>query len=335
MLAEPARAAQVTGLYEAEVPVTSRDTTAEAAALEAALRTVLIRVAGDPAPERSRSLAPVFKAAQNYVRQFGFKEAREGGQAPLTFWAQFDSLALDSALREAGVRVWGRERPTLLVWLAVSEPGGPRLIGTDNPSAYSEALRAQAATRGVPLLLPLLDLEDETQLSAQDVVAGSIDKIESGSSRYGAEAVLSGSLINAEGGRWTARWSLIKKGQAQHWMTQGDTPQAALGAGIDRAAELLATAYASGASSPTADGTPETLELSVEGISRFDQYAQVQMYLKSLDQVTAVTIKQADAERVLFSVTSRGGAAAVTEAIALGRTLAAVAPERGSYRLLP
>jgi len=70
------------------------------------------------------------------------------------------------------VPIWGKQRPSTLVWLVVEDEGGRRLIGTDEESEYLSVLKERASVRGIPMLIPLLDLEDNARLKPSDVWGG-------------------------------------------------------------------------------------------------------------------------------------------------------------------
>ncbi|MGD8734024.1 MAG: DUF2066 domain-containing protein, partial [Gammaproteobacteria bacterium] len=120
-LATTGWAASVPGLYEAEVAV-DKDTQAQrAAAFSEAMGQVLIRVTGRPEAAAMEETADLRRAAERYVQQYRLKP--DGN-----LWVAFDSLALDAALAERGLPIWGAERPAVLLVLAVDQGGGARFV---------------------------------------------------------------------------------------------------------------------------------------------------------------------------------------------------------------
>ena len=105
------------------------------------------------------------KQAQNYLQQYRYTEVTiaeetESGEIinsmETRLWVKFDEDNLNQALRRLSVPVWGRERPSTLVWLAVSDQAGRRLIGLEDGAEYVQPIDQRAGPRGIALLHPLV-----------------------------------------------------------------------------------------------------------------------------------------------------------------------------------
>ena len=135
------QAIKVPGLYEVEVPVADQSEKARLEGLQTAFRMVLIKLTGDRQAAGRRSLLPLMQRAQDYLQQYRYREVSNTvdieGQTPLLvsetrLWLKFDEDNLNRALRNLGVPVWGNERPSTLVWLAVSDESGRHLTGLED-----------------------------------------------------------------------------------------------------------------------------------------------------------------------------------------------------------
>jgi uncharacterized protein len=338
VLLAPTAARELQGLYDAEVAVAGQSAPEREQALRKALAEVLVKVSGDRAAPRR---APqVMEGAGRYVQQYGYRTAAQPG-AELQLWARFDAAAVDRALQQAGLPVWGRVRPTALVWLAVESGQQRYLLGADEPSQERAALEAAAERRGLPVLLPLLDLEDQGALKFADVWGGFGDMIMRASARYQTEAVLVGRLHRAAAGTWSARWTLYGAGASAHWEAQGSAEEA-IGEGVDGLADALAARFAG----PAGEREQVRLTVAVTHIDSLAGYARAERHLRGLGPVAAVQVAQVEPDRITFELQVRGGRAALEQAISLGGALAAdatVYPGRGeapgqgvlAYRLLP
>src|SRR5690349_14762632 len=168
--AVPAGAVTIGDLYETDQPVpnNSRD-----AAFVEALKTVVIRVSGQrEAPAR---LGSAMNDPRRLVQRFGFT-------ADNVLQVGFDSVSVDKLLQDAGLPIWGRERPATLVLLNVIEPDGyAHWITGDQPNAQRDIISKVARQRGLPLKWPAVDpqgLDESNALQEAD--------------RYGANAALIG-----------------------------------------------------------------------------------------------------------------------------------------------
>lgn len=245
---------------------------------------------------------------------------------------RFDETTLNNTLRDLGIPVWGKERPSTLVWLAVQDQAGRRLVGMEEKPGYIRALDARAALRGVVLIYPLLDLEDTNNLRVSDIWGGFNTPILQASARYKADTVLVGKIYSPAPGIWEGQWTAYLQGDKTTWSTDGELPEIVLDEGVDGLANLLASRFVQ---SVGTQGTA-TVSIQVRGVNNAAQYARVLKYLRSLSPVTDVEVNQVEPGKVLFTVTTHGGKVALQQTITLGRIMEAVNDGGANvYQLLP
>ena len=318
---------ELQGLYAAQVAVANQDQNERQRGFQLALEQVLVKVSGERALVKRPSIAQALAQPERYVAQFRYRTeiapAAALGAPPertLVLWTEFDGPAIDTLLREAGLPVWSRVRPSVLLWFAVERANGPVVLGADNAGDLAKVLkvlRETATQRGLPLILPLLDLEDQSRLSESDLWGGFEEDILKASERYQSEAVLVGKAYRLLTGLWETHWKLLLGGASRGWSLRGEALEPLLEQGIHQAADVLAERFAA-AGGPT---ELNTIELMVGGIHSLDDYASTLAYLQALDPVQAVRVSRVEGDRVWFVVDARGGRAAVREVIALGRKL--------------
>jgi hypothetical protein len=324
-LGAPLPAGEVRDLYEARVEVADKGDEARKPALGAALLQVIVKVSGSRKPGANTVIAAALESPRRYVQQFRYSnlESPAGGEesspeAPaFELWARFDPRVVDPLIREAGLPVWGRVRPAVLALVAVEGSGARELLGSDDPGGWSALLQGAAGDRGLPLVLPLMDLQDRARLRSSDVWAGFDDSVLGASQRYQSEAVLLGSVFPVAADAWEARWRLLLDDSRHEWVAQGERLESVLVEGIHESADLLASRFGgfTGALGPSG------VELTVTGVRSLDDYARALGYLGSLDQVSRVQVTRVAADGIVFLVDARGGREAIRQVIALGRTL--------------
>ena len=331
-------AARVPGLYEAQVPVLNQEQDNRDAGVKSAMRIVLVKLTGDRDAASRTALSPLITDAEKYLLQYRYIETPpsqpETADNPetLQLWVRFDESALNAALRDLGIPVWGKERPSVLVWLAVEDGTGRHLVSLEEKPEYVAILERKAKSRGIVLLFPLLDLEDTSRLRASDIWGGFQRPILDASSRYHADTVLVGRLDSPVKDIWEGQWTAYTGDMANSWSAEGDLPDAVLDEGIDGVVDMLASVFTE---SLTLAGTAG-VELEIDNITTVAEYARVLDYLRALSSVTDVQVKEAAPGRMVFSLTAHGGEFAVKQAIALGRTLEPLdAAATNGYRLLP
>ena len=302
VFAASAGAVTLGDLYETDQPVPnkSRDQ-----AFVEALKTVVVRVSGQrDAPNR---LGAALNDPRKYVQRFGFT-------ADNVLQVGFYSVSVDRMLQDAGLPIWGRERPATLVLLNVVEPDGyTHWISGDQPNAQKEIVGKAARQRGLPLKWPAVNptgFDETTALQEAE--------------RYGANAALIG---RAQGG--AVRWTLVSRdGSAQS--------NGGLDDGVHLAADTFARMFAA---SGSAVGN---VIVEVSGIRDLDAYAATLNYLEGMTLVRAVALEQVSGDIMRFKLAVRGDATTLRRAIALDSKLvpqddlgAAPMGERLSFRYRP
>src|SRR5262245_38654037 len=258
-------------LYETAQPVDgSRD-----AAFVEALKTVLVRVSGrrDAATRVGDVSDP-----RKYVQRFGFT-------ADNVLEVGFDSSSVDHLLSNAGLPIWGRERPATVVMFGAEDGSTWRWLAADTPTQERDAIERVARQRGVPLKWPVMDAQERAAASSDS--PGLLQTAE----RYGADAVLLG---RSRGG--VVQWTLISRdGAAQATGGVDD--------GVHLAADTFARVFAASATSLG------SVVVEVGGISNLDAYAATLNYLEGMTLVRGVALEQVTGEKMRFRLAVRGDAA--------------------------
>lgn len=319
--AGPVAAVQVDGLYQVEVPVETRDRPERQEVLGEALTRVLVRMTGNRTIGEFPEAKPLLESASRYVQQFRYADAPSAeaaqGKAYL-LQVTFDGVALERALEARGLPVWGRERPAVLVWLAVREPGDNYLVAGSSGQAAKASMQAAAEDRGVPLVFPLYDLEDQAQVTFSDVSGGFHENILNASERYRPDAVLVGRATRSSG-LWDVRWSLYYGDQPFDWESSSAGLGVALQEGVHGLAGTLAARLSSSAYSDAASGTL----VVVSGVRRLEDYVRISRYLGGLGPVLSRRTYRISPEKAEFLIEARGGSRDLERVIGLGDLLQA------------
>jgi len=312
------QAVEVAGLYEAELEVTSQGRKERRGVIRAALAEVLIKVSGNGQVTLSPGIPEILGRSSQYLQQYRYRsEKREVD--PLTglaqnqqyLWVRFDQVSLDMALRKIGLPIWGHSRPETLAWLVIEQGNQRQLLGSSDDSHFTDKVLEQSKRRGIPLVLPLYDLEDQQQVQATDVVGGFHDAILAASERYAANAVLVGRLREIADNRWEGRWTLHLAEQAFNWSQQGDF-DAALGFGIDGAASSLASRFIRAPSN-----NPGELMVLVTDVFSLEDYARSDRFLSGLDGVIRIQPGQIKDNQILYKIKVRGDGQSLLQSVRL------------------
>ena len=322
LFAASPRAAELPALYEAEVPVSSQESADREIALGLALRRVFSKVTGQRNVESHEALAAAIEEPGQFVQQFQYRTAQDeepdaGVRESLELWARFEAELVDSLVRESGLPVWGRSRPSTLVWLSIESAEGRDLLAAADGPTYFESIEEGARRRGIPIVLPLVDLEDRLAVDPDELWAGFLDSLRIASARYDTEAVLLVRLRDFQPTFSEAHWSLLMDGGEQHWTTRADLLELLLEDGVDRAADLLVARYAR----PADQDATGRVDMVVTGVHALEDYARALGYLDSLEEVERVEVEAVEPGEIRFRVDAHGGRSSLRETVALGSTL--------------
>jgi len=317
--------AEVRGLYETEVLVTSQGRDERSEAIRVALDEVLVRVSGDRNTPRLEALQGLYRRSLQLVQQYRYRalpriagqRGEQIGGLSQVLWVSFDSAAIDQTLRKAGVPLWGQVRPATLVWVVVDDGGVRSLMGAGTLSQPKKVMQQQAQRRGLPLFVPLWDLEDQVALRFTDVWGNFQDAIFRASVRYATEAILVGRLYRQNGGIWESRWTLYQGDETAHWQSSSPLQAEVLSAGVDGVADHLGRRFAK----VFDESQSGRVKIIVKDVSTLEDYARTSQFLQSLDVVTAMQVESVVGSSVTFDLQMRGNSEGLAQTISFGRTL--------------
>lgn len=310
----PAQAIEMTSLYTVEVPLDPRDADAQSSAYRAALAEVLVRVTGSEAAADADTVATLFPNPARYVTQY-----RPGPDDTLI--VSLDGEGIERVLRQSGASIWGADRPLTVVWLAVDWGLGEReIVAANDPDRLPgdgrsidrnrllrERVQAVANRRGLPVVFPLLDIEDMQKIGFIDVWGDFDEPLIEASARYEAESVLVGRIRPADPvpPRWT--WYIGE----ERFAWPGEPEDA-----INQVADALVARNA-----VRGDEEVERVTLTISGIDSVRDFGQMAQYLSNQRAIDSLQIQSVQADRITYDVRVRGGAARLQGILSVSRLL--------------
>lgn len=327
VLVAPLQAAQVEGLHRAEIPVKGQARDERLQVYSAALAQVIIKLSGERLTPDLPELSSLMASASSLVQRFHYRPLPESGNPVLKeegysryLVVEFDGEALSKSLVEAGVPLWDRTRPAALIWVAVEDRGARYVLASNSLAELEDVLNQAAQRRGVPTVLPLMDMEDRSRIDFVDIWGNFRHNIIESSARYEADVVLVGRLRRDAQGSWQGRWSLYEgDDSSQNWLVEDFTQARVLEAGVDGLADRLAQRYAQVLSNDSIGG----IDVVVANVNDLAAYGRALDYLGSLDVVSDVRVQEVAGDEVRFHVDVRGEISGLQRAINLGATLRA------------
>lgn len=284
--------------FRAEVPVSSQDSKERRNAAKLGLEDVIIRVSGSDHALQSAELKSRINNAISYVEQFRYLPLEdetlkaEGKRELLSL--TFSPEVVKKLLFETQQPYWPVNRPKTLVWLVEdSSDEGRHLVNNQSPESAEliDGMEKAALTRGIPLLFPLLDLDDQLALNPEDVWMFDEEKIAEASQRYNADVILVGRYSTTSRGEIWGTWQYFHAGTNQVYDTRSKMDDAGAYVAMAREvlnplADFLAARYAI---TPSGESQAK-LVMQIANITNFGDYYRSLDYLQRLAAIAHVNL---------------------------------------------
>lgn len=275
------------GLYQAEVPVNGQGEAERQGGFARALGSVLAKLSGDRSAMSRPGVGAELRNARDYVEGYDYRQ--DQGTSPTgaptfrtTLVVRFDEDQVNGLAGALGLPVWPQPRPKPVVWLAINDGSGPRLLGLQHANAARPLLN-RAIERGYSLGLPAGSAAEQALVGAiwrQDTAA-----VARASARYSPPMQLVGKLYRNKGG-WTADWVFVDAGKVlAKWSVSDADARRAMASGADGTADALVKRYGKRGSA----GPAGTYRVLFAGIRTTDDYLRLTGHLQKMAVVRRIT----------------------------------------------
>ena len=275
-----------------------------------------------------------FCRAKDFVDGYDYRqdEGVSASGAPsfkTTLVVRFDAGKVNELAATLGLPMWPQPRPKPVLWLAIDDGSGPRLVGLNKSNAARPALE-RAVQRGYKLGLPAGNAAEQAVVGA--IWRGDSSAVARASQRYSPPMQLIGKLYRNKANGWTADWVFVDHGKVlSKWTSTDNDARRAMSAGADGAADALMRRYAKPGKGL---GPPGRYRLTFTGVGSSDDFIRLSGYLQKLSVVRRITPIQATPDSIEFELELVSGLAGFRRAVGNDGVLdAADGDEAAVYRL--
>ncbi len=361
-------AVEVKDLYQAKVAVVSQERSHRRTALKEALAAVMVKVGGKKSVLTNDVLKNAISNYNLYVTQYHYsrkKSTKQYGnrqnlpsstntQKSLFLIANFNENKINALFQQANLPLWGSLRPQVLLWLIEEQGFNRNILSSSSDSELPLIVDDFSNERGLPLLMPLMDLTDASKIRMSDFWGRFEQPIKVASERYFAEAIavmrLSDSsllaanteqVVNETSNNETATnitpkliatpsadclvcqnipeyvldWSLITERQKFSQRYQGTDRQALLREGLSDITELIYQHYALSTS------VNNDFYIDVANVESLKSYTDIVLFLNELSAVKSVQLVRASGSMRRFNLTLLGSKSALLASLKLNKKL--------------
>ena len=297
----PSFATEVKDLYRAKADLLSQSKTDKDNAISTAMEKVLTKIAGNKEFLSNPIIQKELEQHSRYMTRFNF--SREDGVNKLV--ATFDENKIKKIFMDNNIPLWGSLRPLVLVWIVNHDGSVKTIVSESESSQLHDDVFAAAEEKGLPIVLPLMDLTDTQNIQVSDLWGRFITPIKNASERYTPEKI---AII-----RMTQQANVLQSKQVDWYMfdtnnnnvetgtnIQGDDESQLLQQVITDITENIASTYAL-----STDISHEML-IEVDGINSLTTYVDVTRFLDKLSAVTDVQLVKAKGSVRTFKLAFMG-----------------------------
>ena len=324
--------ASAQGIYQAEVPVKGQGEAERNAGFARALAQVLGKLSGDRGAAGRPGVGQELRNAKAYVDGYDYRQDQGVGHggAPTfttTLVVRFDPDKVNEITSVLGLPVWPQPRPKPVMWLAIDDGRGPRLVGLAQADAARPVLD-RAVERGYRLGLPGGSAAEQAAVGA--IWRGDTGAIARISARYQPPMQLVGKLYRDKAG-WTADWTFVDHGRVlSHWSNSDSSARRAMASGADGTADALVRRYGKAGAGAGPAGSYRVL---FTGIHSADDYMRLSGYLQGLAVVRRITPLRATPDGLELELELTSGLAGLRHMVDNGDVLAADEGEPPTFHL--
>ncbi len=309
-------AVKLGGLYTAQIPVAAQTPDLRAEAMRSGLLSVLVKVSGNPNIGDSPVIKASIKRAEYYVQEYSYSAATVD-TSTYTLNIQFDEDDINRLLKSAGAVYWGDTRPSVMVWLAVTDADNQTdIIGNETPGAILESMKAQGKQFGLPLIFPIMNANEISTVPPTDVISANLPALNAASKPYNADALLAGSIQPTDKG-FTSHWVLVLKDTQWRFTMPGDSLTTVLQGAMQQVSETLSAKYLDKGN----QATTTSITVVVNNVSGDHDLENLMAYLKQLTPVQQVELSQVDGNTVSLRVEVKGSIDTFEQNATIGQKL--------------
>ena len=333
-------AVEVSSLYQGKVEIENQSIANRRKAIKAALSVVMVKVGGT---QKILAKPEVRKAINNYNLYLSQYQYETDEQGVLYLQAQFNESKVNKVFQSHNLPLWGSLRPQTLIWLVEEDMLSRKVVSSMSSSQLPTVIQKSSQTRGLPVIMPLMDLEDSQNIALSDVWGKFYQPLSQASQRYDAESIVvmrlsNASLVSSEefqhnkneqvvvncgllcrNGKdkiyYTLDWSFVNDKNSLSKQYTGVDKTFLIKEALDDITEQTYEKYA------LLTSEKQKFTIEVANVNSIETYMEIFRFLDNLSNVRGVTLNEAEGIKRIFKLDIIGSEEAFLQALALNNEL--------------
>ena len=294
-----ANASMAADLYMAKVPLLSDSDTDLKQAKSQAMALMITRLTGQKASLRAPAVKTALSNADNYISQLSRTTDAESQQVMIQIG--FDQVSVNELLRRSSQPIWASKRANILAWLVFEEMGFQEIIA-DGSLQASDVIQQEAESRGLPLVLPLMDLTDQLVITTSDIWGNFDEVINAASERYQPHGLLVGRIFRNADNLWQGQGQIQLASSNIDWKLGAQSLDELVILIVENLGQELSLRFAL-----TNDTSVEQESmLHISGVKDLRAYDELQKVLMEVASITHASLHSLQGEKMQIIVTHQG-----------------------------
>jgi len=288
------QAVEVTGLFEASVPVANQGATERARATTEGFRQVLVKASGQRSVLANPAVQSELSRAASLLGSYRYETLRgESGVSGTRLRLSFDAASVLGVLNRAGAPVWSANRPLVYLW-TFREATSPAVFALGSPQV--DVLLDAAGQRGLPVSVP--------SPGEAPVAAGAIPPpaVVDAATRLGARVVVAAAVGVQPGGKVRALGVMRMDGKDERIEALAADEAAALAELVGQAADTLGGRFGAVARKDQV----VAVNLKIDGVRDLAGWAGIERWIASQPLVKDAVLVSLDKQGTEFALVLAG-----------------------------
>ncbi|CCQ12210.1 hypothetical protein PALB_31110 [Pseudoalteromonas luteoviolacea B = ATCC 29581] len=302
-------------LYQSSISVADKSRQARIDAGQQAFVHVIKKLTGLENVDSHPLVKQALRDYSFYLKKYEYVDYPEGGVAARFL---FEEQKVNELVRKANWPFWGNRRPQIVLWMVIEDNNNRDFITRESYPQLERLIYDKAAEWGLPILVPLLDLEDRMQVGVTEVWGNFSAQVETASKRYGAERVITARVFQQPASSsWMLEW---RQTDAQNFEAQqlvGDQ-QVIISQMVESLAKSLLQEFSI---ENSAQATRTTSRLTVRKLVTFEQVERIKRRLQTISSIKDVDVFSRKGDVVEFDIAHVNSISDLKKALSLEQTL--------------
>jgi hypothetical protein len=327
LISIPSFAIEVTDLYQSTLAVADKTRATRVQASQQALMNVIKKLTGRYENIDNALVKKAKRSISDYMLKYEYLNLGDDDNE-LKIRIKFEASKVEALVRDAQLPFWGNRRPMIAIWLVIEDDLQRDFVTQERYPQLERLIYDTAAEWGIPVVVPLLDLQDRSSVGISEVWGNFSEPVEQASIRYHAERVITARMFKQPySSQWQLEWRYTDAELFESNQLVGDKQQVLIQMINDMSSVLVANYVID----PTTSYATTSTVFTIDKLSDFTHIEQAKRQLKSISTVAEVDVVYRYKDVVKFEIEHTSSLKDLVKALKLEQAFTVYIDPRSFY----